>query len=58
MLALWAEMNVVVADEFRDGNVPAQQALLPVAKRAFRALPETMRSAIFAGIRRATKRVC
>ncbi len=23
MLALWAEMNVVLADEFRDGNVPA-----------------------------------
>ncbi len=23
MLALWAEMNVVVAEEFRDGNVPA-----------------------------------
>ncbi len=25
MLALWAEMNVIVADEFRDGNVPARQ---------------------------------
>jgi hypothetical protein len=23
MLAVWAEMNVVLADEFRDGNVPA-----------------------------------
>ena len=23
MLAVWAEMNLVVADEFRDGNVPA-----------------------------------
>ena len=30
MLALWAEMQVVVADEFRDGNVPAQQGLLAV----------------------------
>ena len=25
MLALWAEMNLIVADEFRDGNVPALQ---------------------------------
>ena len=24
MLAVWAEMDVVLADEFRDGNVPAQ----------------------------------
>lgn len=23
MLAVWAEMNLVLADEFRDGNVPA-----------------------------------
>ena len=35
MLALWAEMNVVLADEFRDGNVPAQQQPLRVARRAF-----------------------
>jgi hypothetical protein len=28
MLVLWAEMNVVVADQCRDGNVPAQQAPL------------------------------
>jgi Transposase DDE domain group 1 len=49
VLALWAEMNVVLADEFRDGNVPAQQALLPVAKRAFQALPETVREFYFRG---------
>ena len=23
MLSVWAEMNLVLADEFRDGNVPA-----------------------------------
>jgi hypothetical protein len=23
MLTLWAEMNLVLADQFRDGNVPA-----------------------------------
>ena len=27
MLAVGAEMNLVLADEFRDGNVPAQQRL-------------------------------
>ncbi|MHB1700077.1 MAG: hypothetical protein ACYCSN_08035 [Acidobacteriaceae bacterium] len=35
MLAVWAEMDVVLADEFRDGNVPAIMAPLAVAKRAF-----------------------
>lgn len=49
LLALWAEMNVVVADEFRDGNVPALQAPLPVARRAFAALPETVREYYFRG---------
>ena len=49
VLALWAEMNVVLGDEFRDGNVPAQQALLPVAKRAFQALPETVSEFYFRG---------
>lgn len=49
VLALWAEMNVVLADEFRDGNVPAHQALLPVAKRAFQSLPETVTEFYFRG---------
>ena len=31
MLAVWAEMDVILADEFRDGNVPAMMAPLPVA---------------------------
>ena len=31
MLAVWAEMDVVLADEFRDGNVPAMMAPLGVA---------------------------
>jgi hypothetical protein len=42
MLALWAEMDLAVADEFRDGNVPATKALLPVAQRAFQALPDSV----------------
>jgi hypothetical protein len=49
MLALWAEMNVVVADEFRDGNVPALQEPLRVAQRGFQALPETVREYYFRG---------
>jgi hypothetical protein len=49
MLALWAEMNVVVADEFRDGNVPAQQQPLRVAQRGFAALPETVTERYFRG---------
>lgn len=49
MLALWAEMNVVLADEFRDGNVPAQQQPLRVARRAFAALPETVGERYFRG---------
>jgi hypothetical protein len=49
VLALWAEMNVVVADQFRDGNVPASQELLPITQRAFQALPETVREFYFRG---------
>ena len=32
MLAVWAEMDVVLADQFRDGNVPAMMEPLTVAK--------------------------
>ena len=49
MLALWAEMNVIVADQFRDGNVPALQEPLEVARRAFRALPESVNEYYFRG---------
>lgn len=43
MLAVWAETDLVVADEFRDGNVPAGREPLRVARRAFSALPETVK---------------
>jgi len=49
MLALWAELDVVLADEFRDGNVPAIQEPRRVAQRAFAALPETVREYYFRG---------
>ena len=38
-LVVWAEQDLVVADEFRDGNVPAGTGLLRVVRRAFAALP-------------------
>ena len=49
MLAVWAEMDVVLADEFRDSNVPAMMAPLAVAKRTFAALPETVTSFYYRG---------
>jgi hypothetical protein len=49
MLAVWAEMDVVLADQFRDGNVPAIMEPLTVAQRAFAALPETVQTYYFRG---------
>ena len=39
VVALWAEQDVVLADEFRDGNVPACSGNLRVIERAIAALP-------------------
>lgn len=49
MVALWAEMNLVVAEEFRDGNVPALKDPLRVAWRAYAGLPDTIRERYFRG---------
>lgn len=49
MVAVWAEADLVLADEFRDGNVPAQQEPLACAKLAFAALPETIQARYFRG---------
>jgi hypothetical protein len=49
MVAVWAEADLVLADEFRDGNVPAKQDPLTCAKLAFAALPETVRRRYFRG---------
>ena len=49
MLAVWAEMNVVLADQFRDGNVPAMMEPLVVAQAAYAVLPETVRTYYFRG---------
>jgi len=49
LLALWAEMDVVLADQFRDGHTPAIQEPLAVAQRGFDALPETVNEYYFRG---------
>ena len=49
MLAVWAETGLVLADHFRDGNVPAQMEPLAVAQRAFAALPSTVREYYYRG---------
>jgi hypothetical protein len=47
MVAVWAEADLVVADEFRDGNVPARQEPLTCARMAFAAVPPTIRERYF-----------
>jgi hypothetical protein len=42
-------MNVVLADEFRDGNVPAMMSPLTSAKQAYAALPETVTEYYYRG---------
>lgn len=49
MVAAWAETGLIVADEFRDGNVPAHMAPLNCAKAAFEALPATVERRYFRG---------
>jgi hypothetical protein len=49
MVAVWAEADLVVADEFRDGNVPAKQEPLNCAKLAYEALPDTVEARYFRG---------
>ena len=49
MVAVWAEADLVLADEFRDGNVPALQAPLTCAQMAFAALPSTITQRYFRG---------
>jgi hypothetical protein len=49
MVAVWAEADLVLADEFRDGNVPAKQEPLTCAQLAFAALPATIQKRYFRG---------
>jgi len=49
MLTVWAETNLILADEFRDGNVPAAMSPLASAKAAFSSLPPTVEEFYFRG---------
>jgi hypothetical protein len=49
MVAVWAEADLVLADEFRDGNVPALQTPLTCAQLAFAALPDNIEQRYFRG---------
>jgi len=49
VLAVWAEADLILADEFRDGNVPARQEPLTCARRAFAALPDGIAQRAFRG---------
>jgi hypothetical protein len=56
-LAVWAEMNVVWADEFRDGNVPAQMAPKTVKTYSYRGMRPVMRANCCSGCARRSARV-
>jgi len=40
VIAYWAEQGLILADQFRDGNVPAGMGNRQVVKQALAALPE------------------
>lgn len=43
VIAYWVEPDLIAADQFRDGNVPAGTRLKAVLQKALRALPPTVR---------------
>ncbi len=43
VIVYWAEQDLIVADQFRDGNVPAGTRLREVLQKALQALPPTVR---------------
>jgi hypothetical protein len=49
MVAIWAEADLVLADEWRDGNVAANQEPVRCAQMAFAALPRSIRRRYFRG---------
>jgi hypothetical protein len=46
-LITWVEQDLIVVDEWRDGNVPAGMANLPTIQRGFAALPPTVKERYF-----------
>jgi hypothetical protein len=49
LVAIWAEEHLVVADEFRDGNVAGGEDPLSSVRRAFGTLPPTVTTRYFRG---------
>ncbi|MGH7672485.1 MAG: transposase, partial [Gemmatimonadales bacterium] len=49
LVAVWAEEDLIVADEFRDGNVPGNKDPLTSVRRAFAALPAWVQTRSFRG---------
>jgi hypothetical protein len=49
LVAVWVEEDLIVGDEFRDGNVPGNMDPLSSVKRAFEALPERVTKRYFRG---------
>lgn len=48
-IGVWVEQDLIVVDQFRDGNVPAGKDNLPVIRRAFAALPSWVTERKFRG---------
>jgi len=49
LVAVWVEEDLIVADEFRDGNVPGNKDPLASVRRAFAALPDWVEKRYFRG---------
>jgi len=49
LLAVWAETDLILSDQFRDGNVPAHKDPLSVAQAALRALPCSVKEYYYRG---------
>ncbi len=49
LVSVWAEEDLIVGDEFRDGNVPANKDPLASVRRAFDALPTGVTKRFFRG---------
>jgi len=49
LVAVWVEQDLIVGDEFRDGNVPGNKDPLTSVRRAFAALPAWVERRYFRG---------
>jgi len=49
LVAVWVEQDLIVGDEFRDGNVPGNKDPLTSVRRAFAALPGWVERRFFRG---------